>query len=464
MIRRQDYRMGKVPAVLILCALCGCADIREARRAQDPEKRRPGERTVSAEEAGLAPGSVLTVDQGVSIALKYQPTIAATRARVEQAQAVLEQVTAGFLPQISVSADYRWERNGGAGSTARAGQKIANSGIIQTHGGSAQVSQLLFDWGKTGARRDQAYTNYVAAQADLSSTENDAVFNTRQGFFDVLKQEELVRVGEETVRGFEKRLEQVKGFVEAGTRQKYDLTKAQVDLGGAQLTLVKARTALTVARATLNTSLGLASEPAYTLDRQTPPGTWTMPFGEAVSAARAYHPRLQGLILRENAARFAIDAAIADFYPELSLQASFSWSGSMLPMNYFAFLGPVLNWVVFSGWDKTGQLHGAVASLREAYANRALEEQLIFLDLRQAYATLEDNRESLKIASLTVKQAEETLDLVTGRFQVQKASSVELTDAQVQLANARAAEIQARYDFEISIAAIQRSIGGTRKP
>jgi len=30
-----------------------------------------------------------------------------------------------------------------------------------------------------------------------------------------------------TVRQFEKRLEQVKGFVEAGTRQKYDLTKAQ---------------------------------------------------------------------------------------------------------------------------------------------------------------------------------------------------------------------------------------------
>ena len=68
MMRRQDYRMGKVPAVLLLCALFGCADIREARRAQDPDKRRPGERTVSAEEAGLLPGSLLTVDQSVSIA------------------------------------------------------------------------------------------------------------------------------------------------------------------------------------------------------------------------------------------------------------------------------------------------------------------------------------------------------------------------------------------------------------
>src|SRR5262249_37050886 len=158
------------------------------------------------------------------------------------------------------------------------------------------------------------------------------------------------------------------------------------DLGGAQLTLVKARTALTVARATLNTSLGLASEPPYTLDRKTPAGTWTMPFEEAVEAARAYHPRLQGLILRETAARSAIDAAIAEFYPAFTLQGSFSWAGSLTPLTYFAFLGPALNWVLYSGGQRTGQLHGAVASLRESYANRAQEEQLIFLDLRQGYA------------------------------------------------------------------------------
>ena len=102
--------------------------------------------------------------------------------------------------------------------------------------------------------------------------------------------------------------------------------------------------------------------------------------------------------------------------------------------------------------------------LRESYASRAQEEQLIFLDLRQGYAALEDTRESLRIAALTVRQAEETLELTTGRFQVGRASSVELTDAQVALANSRAAEIQARYDFEISIAAIERSIGGNRKP
>ena len=35
---------------------------------------------------------------------------------------------------------------------------------------------------------------------------------------------------------------------------------------------------------------------------------------------------------------------------------------------------------------------------------------------------------------------------------------------EVKYRTAKAQEIQARYDYEISIAAIERSIGGTRKP
>ncbi|MBV8880311.1 MAG: TolC family protein [Planctomycetaceae bacterium] len=452
-------------AVLAGLALAGCADIRAARRAQDPDARRDGERSVPAESLGLGSGTQLSVDQGVRIALKNNPIVAISRARVERNEAVLEQVSAGYLPQISFGADYRWEKSGGAGNGTRSGSKIGrNSGIIQTHGGNVGVSQLLYDFGRLDARRRQAYALFSAAHADLASSENDTVFNFRQAFYNVLKQEELVRVGEETVRQFEKRLEQVRGFVEAGSRQKYDLTKAQVDLGNAQLTLVKARTALTVAKATLNNALGLASDPLYGLEHPGAATAWALSFADAVESARVYHPQLQAQLLRENAARAAIDGAIADFYPSFSLTGAFSWGGSMTPVVWSSFLGPAVNWVLYSGGERVGALHAAVADLREAYAARALEEQAIFLDLRNAYAVLEDTRESLRIVSLTVQQATETLELVTGRYQVGKASSVELTDAQVQLATAKAQEIQARYDYEISIAAIERSIGGNRKP
>lgn len=457
--------MNRSLAVLAVLALAGCADIDEARRVQDPDSRRPGERTPSAEEVGLTTGSTLSLDKGIDIALKYNPVIAISRARLERSAANLEQVNAGYLPTLSFGADYRWSKSGGAGNGNSSGSKIGkNSGIVQSHGGNVSADVMIYDFGRTDASHRQAYAQYAAAHADLASAENDTVFFFRQAFFNLLKQEELVRVGEETVRQFEKRLEQVKGFVEAGTRQKYDLTKAQVDLGGAQLTLIKARTALAVAKTTLNNTLGLASDPQYTIEHPGASGPFPLTFPDAVESARAYHPQLQAQILRENAARASIDGAIADFYPAFTLSGTFAWGGSMSPVTWSSFLGPSVNWLLYNGGARVGALHAAVADLREAYASRALEEQGIFLDLRNAYAVLEDTRESLVIVSLTVKQADETLVLVTGRYQVGKASSVELTDAQVQLATAKAQEIQARYDYEIAVAAIERSIGGNRKP
>jgi outer membrane protein TolC len=456
--------MSRAPlAVLFVGLAAGCADIDAARRAQDPATRRPGERTASAQEVGLGPGAVLTLDQGVKIALVHTPPIALARARAEQTAARLEEVNAGFLPQIALSADYRWERSGGAGSSPPTGSTVGHTRIAQVHGESATLNQLIFDWGKTNALSRQAFDNYVAAQADLQAAEDDAVFAIKQAFFNTLKQDELVRVGEETVRGFEKHLEQVKGFVEVETRQKYDLTKAQVDLGNAQLALVRARTALTVARATLNGALGLAEEPRFALEKPPASPAWTATLDDALAQAREYQPRLRALVLRESAARQGIDAAIADFWPQITLQGTLSASGSLTPLSWFSFLGPTASWLLFSGWEKTGALREAVAVLRQAYAQRAQEEQQIFIDLHQAYATLEDTQESLKILSLTVKSAEESLVLVSGRYKEGKASSIELTDAQVALANARAAEIQARYDFEIAIVAIQRSMGGILK-
>ena len=137
--------MNRWLALPLLASLVGsgCADFGEARRAQDPGTRRPGERTISAAEVGLGPGAVLTLEQGVRIALASTPLVGAARARVDEARARLEQIDAGFLPQIAVSANYRWERAGGAGALPLTGQSVGpNSGIVQTLGGSVQLRQL----------------------------------------------------------------------------------------------------------------------------------------------------------------------------------------------------------------------------------------------------------------------------------------------------------------------------------
>ncbi len=62
----------------------------------------------------------------------------------------------------------------------------------------------------------------------------------------------------------------------------------------------------------------------------------------------------------------------------------------------------------------------------------------------------------------TVGQAQENFDLATGRYQVGVGSPLEITDAEVSLANARANYIQALYNYKIAEARIEKAMGAFR--
>ncbi|HET6369741.1 MAG TPA: TolC family protein, partial [Nitrospiria bacterium] len=58
-----------------------------------------------------------------------------------------------------------------------------------------------------------------------------------------------------------------------------------------------------------------------------------------------------------------------------------------------------------------------------------------------------------------VRQAEENLELANGRFQAGVGTSVERTDAQVTLANAKTTQVQALYDYRVAEANLEKAMG-----
>jgi outer membrane protein TolC len=60
---------------------------------------------------------------------------------------------------------------------------------------------------------------------------------------------------------------------------------------------------------------------------------------------------------------------------------------------------------------------------------------------------------------LIVRQAGENLELVTERYRLGQANSVEVTDAQADLSRARGEEVGARFDYQSAVAAILHTTG-----
>ena len=439
-------------AFALVCLLeNGCATVRKARQAQDAQKAPAGERTVTAAEINLNSNSVLTLDEALRLALTYRPSVVQARQNLVVASNQFREARAAYWPTLSAGVGY-------SRATANQQGSPSSSHSDNSYSGSLNMDLLIYDFGKTPAVVREAYERQVSATENLRAALNDGTFNVRSAFYDLCRQQELLQVADDAVRQYHAHLEQARAFEEVGRVTRYDVTKAEVDLGNARLTQINASNAVIAARATLNRNLGLAERPNYRVGD--PPADQIQGTLDSLMAvARERHPQLRSLKAQERAASAAVDAAIADLYPSLGLQAQYTETGSHFPLtwNWSAGVQPVVD--LFTGWLKTSRINETAAQLRVARAQVADEEQQIYLDLSQALNALDNARQRMELTDLILRQAKESLELVEERYKVGKASAVEVTDAEVAMTSARANQVTARFDYQTAVAQIKHAIG-----
>jgi outer membrane protein len=426
--------------------------VRRAREAQDGRRVPAGERTVSVAECGLGPGTTLNLDAAVSFALAHLPAIVEAGQACTAAAARAQQAEAARRPSLDASASYRR-------ATSNAEGKPSSTATRGSYGAGLDLSLLLYDFGRAPAAIREAREGAIAAVAALRAAENDAVLAVRTAFFELVRAQELLQVAEEAERQYGEHLRQVQAFAEVGKRIRYDVTKAEVDLGNARLATIDARSAVATARATLNRSLGLAGEPGYRTGGS-PTNDVSGGIDELMARARSGHPEMAVLQARVRAASAAVDGAVADLYPNLSLRGSIDASGGAfpLPWNWALSLPAALG--LWSGGAKEARVDAAVADLRTARARFADREQQVYLDLSRGLSRRDSARERRQLTELILRQARESLDLVNERYRLGRASAVEVTDAQVAFTQAQAERVKAHFDLQAAVAEIDHAAGG----
>ena len=86
----------------------------------------------------------------------------------------------------------------------------------------------------------------------------------------------------------------------------------------------------------------------------------------------------------------------------------------------------------------------------------------IHLQGEQADLGLKVADEQIKVTEKAVVQAQENYDLAAGRYQVGVGSPLEITDAEVSLAKARANYIQPPYNYKTAGSKIGNAMGTFR--
>ena len=410
-------------------------------------------------------GESLNLERCVEIALKMHPDIAAAKNTVNASESRIGQARSNYYPQIDWSSSYNRISPASDRSVSSSSSGITSSSFGRTGGSfdeystGVNLSQTIYDFGKTPTQVKIQNYNLDSSRSDLESILNQVVFNVKQAYYGVIQAKHNKIVAEDTVRQTQQHLEQAKGFYEVGTRPKFDVTKAEVDLSNAKLNLIRAANALKISIVNLNNTMGIPYAPEYMLAEDISFFQYEITFEDALENAYKNRPDLQSVIAKKLASEKSIELAKTGYYPVLSGNASYDWSGESFPLEEGWNIRATLSFPVFSGFLTKYQVEEAKANLNVLKANEESLKHTVFLEVQEAYLTLRAAEDAIPTAKLGVEQAQENLDIANGRYAAGVGNPIEVTDAEVGLANARTSYIQALYADRVAQASIEKAMG-----
>jgi len=412
--------------------------------------------------AGNKPKPVTAVDEGTTLDLKRclaiaeenQPAIIAAGHGARAAQSRMGQAKAGYFPKIDLSAGYN--------KTQPVPSPILRTptGSYDQYTASASLSQTLYDFGKTSRQVDIQKFGAEAADSDLENIRASVAFGVKVAYYAYLQAQRNVKVGEETVAQLQTHLEQAQGFFAAGTKPKYDVTKAEVDISNARIAQLHAHNYVRLAKLNLDNAMGIPNAPAYTLVDDLDYRKYEISIEDAMAKAYEARPDIHSSSAKIRGAEGAVELARNGYYPTLSGYAQYNWAGTTVPLSDGWNVGVSLTLPLFSGFSTDYQMRESTANYNALVFNEEQLRQNVFYEVQQAYLNLGEAEEKIPAANLALRQAREILDLSLGRYTAGVGSPIEVTDAQIAYSNAQTAHIQSLSDYKVAQAALEKAIGG----
>ena len=439
--------------ILPIVVLTGCTTVREARKVQRGEDSPIGERMPTAVELGLTSDKAATLADLEEVALKANPAVRKAVNGVNMAFLAIKIKKADFLPMITASA-------GHSRTTRNTNKHNYDYDTVGTYNAGINLDLMIFDFGKTNAAVKQSLEEYKEAVQNLRSVENGVIFAVRTAYFALLRAVELDKVAKETVAQYKEHLDHVQIKNDVGSGTPFDLTKAKVDYNNAVLKANSTANNVSIGWTNLVSAIGLAESTSFSISTAKL-REYDLNLEKLMETARLSEPGLAALLTTENAAVLNVEKAIKDLYPSLNLNLGAVLSGHdpTLPMLWNATGAASLSGTLFTGGKKENAIKLAVLQLKNARASTVAYQQELYKKLSTATLNAELAQKQLQVAQLTESQAQEYFDIVNEQYNVGKASSLERTDAQVALSDAKAKTVSAIYDYQDAMALIANLIG-----
>ncbi len=410
--------------------------------------------------SGRANAQKLTLDESVKIALENNPTVTMAKENLKKANALIIQATAPGMPKVSLTGNYqRLDKV----TTATLGPNTVKLGSLQNRSADLVVDQFVDVFGMTGVARKTARAGRSAYQRGVDMAVNDVTLEAKSAYFNVLRAYSFLKVQEDTIAQLDGHLKDTMQRKQAGDATQFEVLRAETAVANAKQGLLAARNAVRISSSAFNNVLVRPLETPVELADPAPPVYYTLDMQKCVDAAAKNRPELQQADLMVKVDDGLAKVASLNGMPKVSFRWDLNKNFDTSLFNprensWTAFVTASFN--VFDGGAVRATANIAKSEANNARSTREKAFQGVSLEAQQAYLDVTNNQERVQAAEKALEMATESMRLAEVRYKGGVSTQVENLDAQAAFTQAAENHVTALYDYQESLATLERAVGG----
>lgn len=389
--------------------------------------------------------------RGTALDPSYVQALGSVRDAAWQRRAAM---LAFFVPSVTVQTSAQWFSS----ETFNIGTGQLTSRIVQAQ---ATASLDLFRGGQHVFDLQRRRAEFEGAEAsELESRFRTALF-IEADFYDVLAQQELLRVSEERVRRAQEQLAVARARVLTGAAVQTDSLQLVLELTRARVDLLRQGSAVRVARLQLGRRVGVAYPVGAVPLDPTPPPTAPVTEEDAIAEALGQGPTVRAVRADQRAAEAGFKSTWGQYLPAVTL------SGLLIAFDDHFFptatsrsgFGLTISLPIWNGGLREIALSRARTERDVARATRNDAELGVRRDVVEAYEAYTTARAAFDLAFEGVTVARENLRVQDERYRAGATTIIDLVTAQVSFTEAEAGLVQARYATRLALAGLEALLG-----
>ncbi len=446
------------------------------------------------DEIKVEQGSILSLNDCISIALNNNPAIKNARYNYGISKSNVGVARSEFFPTIGVGTGYNY-------NDTNTNKYTTNTNVYSVE---ATLNQLLWNFGRTNAHIKMQKFYLIADEYLFDNTVRETTFTVKQKYYEVLAARATVLINKAYVDINERNYQRTKAYYDEGIKSKIDLVNAEVTLSDSKISLIKSENSYKNSLVNLNNAMYLTKAPNYSIagtegfniqDNVAPVDLAhiTKPSGEkdshlpvSVNDAKlvssveklevltdykvsefpysfeecmkmAYKNRadLKAYNSTLDAVKENLVYVKRNYYPSISANAGYGFrdTNSTNSFNVGVNLSSSLNVM-------NQKYRVDAAKYQVDIAENSLNQlnQDIYFQVQNAYINMIELEKQIPLLAVKVRQTLENYELAEGRYYVGLGDYIQLQDAKVNYNNAQCSYIETIYKYNVARANLESVI------